>query len=67
MISGIIDIIANAVYAVISWFDEIVSRTSADTYIIAIIGAVLVTRLIIMPIMGGKGASDKAKRSKDNE
>lgn len=67
MIENIINIIRNAVNAVIEWFSTLMSLTGAEVYIVAIVGAVLVTRFIIMPFMGGKGASDKAKRNKENE
>lgn len=70
MFTIIINEIKNAFEGVLYAFQEVLTNTGMINIVVAIVFACIVTRFIIMPVLGGRtlsGGSDKAKKKREKK
>lgn len=72
MLDNVLFVLKNAIQASFSWWDQLSTATGTTFLILGVFSLVAMTRLLIVPILGGRlhfGGSDRARKSKsdDNE
>lgn len=70
MLENVLSILKNVIEACFFWWDQLSTATGTTVLIIGVFSLVVMTRLLIVPILGGRlrfGGSDRVRKSKSDD